>query len=59
MAEVVAVFDFDKTILDCDSDDWVVDKLGLSEVSDRLRPTLPLNSLMVSCLPDCGGNAET
>jgi len=49
MAEIVLVFDFDKTILDCDSDDWVVGKLGLSEAFDRLQPTLPYNSLMVSC----------
>jgi hypothetical protein len=24
MAKVVVVFDFDKTIIDCDSDNWVV-----------------------------------
>ncbi|XP_056176751.1 thiamine phosphate phosphatase-like protein isoform X2 [Syzygium oleosum] len=59
MAEVVAVFDFDKTILDCDSDDWVVDKLGLSEVFDRLRPTLPLNSLMDRMMMELHSRGKT
>ncbi|MBA0599269.1 hypothetical protein Gorai_005498, partial [Gossypium raimondii] len=30
-SNVVVVMDFDKTILDCDSDNWVVDKLGATE----------------------------
>ncbi|KAG4124914.1 hypothetical protein ERO13_D10G066750v2 [Gossypium hirsutum] len=38
--------DFDKTILDCDSDNWVVDKLGATELFNELLPTMPLNSLM-------------
>ena len=46
-AGVVIVFDFDKTILDCDSDNWVVDELGATELFTQLLPTLPWNSLMV------------
>lgn len=48
MAEIVVVFDFDKTIVDCDSDNWVVDELGFSVLFNRLLPTMPWNTLMVS-----------
>ena len=49
-AGVVIVFDFDKTILECDSDNWVVDELGANELFTHLLPTLPWNSLMVTAL---------
>lgn len=49
---VVVVFDYDKTILDCDSDDWVTDHFGLSEtLGQLLRAGTPWNSLMVTCQP--------
>jgi hypothetical protein len=47
MAGIVAVFDFDKTIIDCDSDNWVVDELGAADLFNDLLPTMPWNSLMV------------
>lgn len=47
MARVVIVFDFDKTIIDCDSDNWIVDELGVTQLFTQLLPTLPWNSLMV------------
>ncbi|GMN35972.1 hypothetical protein TIFTF001_005671 [Ficus carica] len=34
--DVVIVFDFDKTIIDCDSDNWVVDELGFNECDLRI-----------------------
>ncbi|OWM63432.1 hypothetical protein CDL15_Pgr022177 [Punica granatum] len=44
---VVVVFDFDKTILDCDSDNWVVDQFGLSDTFRQLLLTgTPWNTLM-------------
>ncbi|XP_038981379.1 inorganic pyrophosphatase 2-like [Phoenix dactylifera] len=46
MARIVVVFDFDKTIIDCDSDNWVVDQLGATELFEHLLPTMPWNSLM-------------
>ena len=46
-AGVVIVFGFDKTILDCYSNNWVVDELGANELFTQLLPTLPWNSLMV------------
>lgn len=48
MADVVVLFDFDKTIIDCDSDNWVVDELGFTDMFNELLPTMPWNSLMVS-----------
>jgi hypothetical protein len=44
---VVVVFDFDRTIIEWDSDDWVITKLGASDAFRRLRPTMRWNPLMV------------
>lgn len=52
MAGIVAVFDFDKTIIDCDSDNWVVDELGATDLFNQLLPTMPWNSLMVCFFQD-------
>ncbi|XP_074285504.1 inorganic pyrophosphatase 2-like [Silene latifolia] len=46
MEGIVAIFDFDKTIIDVDSDNWVVDELGFTELFNELLPTLPWNTLM-------------
>ncbi|GAB2228024.1 hypothetical protein Droror1_Dr00009853 [Drosera rotundifolia] len=46
MAGIVVVFDFDKTIIEKDSDNWVVDELGFTDLFNRLLPTMPWNSLM-------------
>lgn len=40
------LFDFDKTIIECDSDDWVIQNLGFTELFNTLLPTMPYNSLM-------------
>ncbi|KAM7254474.1 hypothetical protein ACFE04_003854 [Oxalis oulophora] len=46
MAAIVVIFDFDKTIIDTDSDNWVVDELGFTDLFNELLPTMPWNSLM-------------
>ncbi|XP_004510356.1 inorganic pyrophosphatase 2-like [Cicer arietinum] len=46
MSNIVIVFDFDKTIIDCDSDNWVIDELGFTDLFNQLLPTMPWNSLM-------------
>ncbi|XP_019198540.1 PREDICTED: inorganic pyrophosphatase 1-like [Ipomoea nil] len=46
MAGIVVVFDFDKTIIDVDSDNWVVDGLGFTDRFNQLLPTMPWNSVM-------------
>lgn len=50
MVGIVVVFDFDKTIIDSDSDNWVVDELGATDSYNDLFPTMPWNSLMVRFL---------
>ncbi|KAM0969758.1 hypothetical protein ACFX13_018240 [Malus domestica] len=46
MAGIVVVFDFDRTLIDGDSDRWVVTEMGLTQLFNELRSTLPWNSLM-------------
>ncbi|KAI7728175.1 hypothetical protein M8C21_013191 [Ambrosia artemisiifolia] len=46
MSSIVVLFDFDKTILDIDSDNWVVDELGSTDLFNQLLPTMPWTSLM-------------
>jgi len=48
MSGIVVVFDFDKTIVDVDSDNWVIDELGFTDLFNQLLPTMPWNTLMVS-----------
>lgn len=43
-AGLLIVFDFDKTIIDCDSDNHVVDSFGLTEKFDHFLLTQPWNS---------------
>jgi pyridoxal phosphate phosphatase PHOSPHO2 len=50
-ANVVVVFDFDRTIIEWDSDDWVITKLGATDAFQRLRPTMSWNPLMVRTAP--------
>ncbi|XP_021774193.1 inorganic pyrophosphatase 1-like [Chenopodium quinoa] len=46
MVDIMVVFDFDKTIVDCDTDNWVIDNLGFTEMFEKLLPTMPWNTLM-------------
>ncbi|KAI9191819.1 hypothetical protein LWI28_013963 [Acer negundo] len=46
MSDLVVVFDFDRTMIEGDSDDWVVTQMGLTQIFNQLRRTLPWNSLM-------------
>ncbi|CAO2814681.1 unnamed protein product [Amaranthus hypochondriacus] len=46
MEGIMIVFDFDKTIIDCDSDNWVIDELGFTHRFDQLLNTIPWNSMM-------------
>ncbi|XP_010540076.1 PREDICTED: inorganic pyrophosphatase 2-like [Tarenaya hassleriana] len=44
--DIVVIFDFDKTIIDVDSDNWVLDELGFTDLFNQLLPSMPWNSLM-------------
>ncbi|KAI3766469.1 hypothetical protein L2E82_16529 [Cichorium intybus] len=46
MSGIVVIFDFDETIIDVDSDNWVVNELGATDIFNQLLPTMPWNSLM-------------
>ncbi|KAL6558545.1 hypothetical protein OROMI_018895 [Orobanche minor] len=45
--EIVIIFDFDRTLIDDDSDRWVLMNMGLTQLFNELRPTLPWNTLMM------------
>lgn len=47
MAGITIVFDFDRTIIDGDSDNLVVTRMGLTDLFNELYSSLPWNSLMV------------
>ena len=46
--ETLIVFDFDWSLIDCNSDTWVVEKLGAMERMKSLTSTLPWTQLMVT-----------
>lgn len=46
--ETLIVFDFDWSLIDCNSDTWVVDKLGAMERMNAFGNTLPWTELMVT-----------
>ncbi|OIW09011.1 hypothetical protein TanjilG_05987 [Lupinus angustifolius] len=59
MAGIVVVFDFDKTIIDCDSDNFVVDDLGFTDLFNQLLPTMPWNTLMDRMMMELHSNEKT
>ncbi|KAL8118736.1 inorganic pyrophosphatase 2-like [Apium graveolens] len=59
MAGIVVVFDFDKTILEVDSDNWVVDELGATAVFDQLLNTMPWNTLMDRMMTELHSKGKT
>ncbi|KAJ6823016.1 inorganic pyrophosphatase 1-like [Iris pallida] len=59
MAGIVVVFDFDLTILDVDSDNWVIDECGATELFESLLPTTPWNSLMDRMMRDIHSKGRT
>ncbi|EXB37581.1 Inorganic pyrophosphatase 3 [Morus notabilis] len=59
MAGTVVVFDFDRTILDGDSDNWVVTEMGLAQLFSELRSTMPWNSLMDRMMMELHSQGKT
>ncbi|CDP03190.1 unnamed protein product [Coffea canephora] len=45
-SEIVIIFDFDRTLIDDDSDRWVIKGMGLTHLFNQLRPILSWTSLM-------------
>ncbi|KAF5203430.1 Inorganic pyrophosphatase [Thalictrum thalictroides] len=48
MSGIVVIFDFDKTLIDCDSDNWLIDQLGATHRFNQLLPTMPWNTVMMT-----------
>lgn len=59
MAGTVVVFDFDRTILDGDSDDWVVTEMDLTQLFAELLPTMSWNSLMDRIMMELHSQGKT
>ncbi|KAK4427308.1 Inorganic pyrophosphatase 1 [Sesamum alatum] len=59
MAGIVVVFDFDKTIIELDSDNWVVDELGATDLFNQLLPTMPWNMLMDRMMRELHAQGKT
>ncbi|KAK3002856.1 hypothetical protein RJ639_018122, partial [Escallonia herrerae] len=59
MAGTVVVLDFDKTIINLDSDNWVVDELGATELFNQLLPTMPWNPLMDRMMKELHSQGRT
>nr|ACU14672.1 unknown [Glycine max] len=56
---VVVVLDFDRTIIDDDSDRWIVAELGLTELFKELRHSMPWISLMDRIMAQLHSNGVT
>ncbi|XP_060212188.1 inorganic pyrophosphatase 2-like [Lycium barbarum] len=59
MAGIVVIFDFDKTIIDVDSDNWVVDELGGTDLFNQLLPSMPWNALMDRMMKEFHAGGKT
>jgi len=55
----VVVLDFDRTIIDDDSDRWIVAELGLTELFKELRHSMPWISLMDRIMAQLHSNGVT
>ncbi|KAF3439577.1 hypothetical protein FNV43_RR17855 [Rhamnella rubrinervis] len=59
MAGIVVIFDFDRTIIDSDSDNWVVTEMGLTPLFNELRSSMPWNSLMDRMMMELHSQGKT
>ncbi|XP_027342897.1 inorganic pyrophosphatase 2-like [Abrus precatorius] len=59
MAGMVVIFDFDSTIIECDSDNWVLDEFGLTEEFYQLLPSMPWNPLMDRMMNELHSQGKT
>lgn len=57
--ETLVVFDFDWSLIDCNSDTWVVEKLGAMERMKSFRDTLPWTQLMDRMMTELHNDGRT
>ncbi|KAK9275012.1 hypothetical protein L1049_022270 [Liquidambar formosana] len=59
MVGIVVVFDFDRTIIDGDSNKWVVTEMGLTELFQKVRHTIPWDSVMSRMMEELHTKGKT
>lgn len=59
MARIVVIFDFDSTIIECDSDNWVLDETGLTQKFYDLLPSTHWNPLMDRMMNELHSQGKT
>ncbi|KAJ4796843.1 Pyridoxal phosphate phosphatase-related protein [Rhynchospora pubera] len=52
MSQVVIVFDFDETIIDCDSDVWIANDLGGATLFNDLLKSMPWNAAAIRMMEE-------
>ncbi|CAL5360399.1 unnamed protein product [Camellia sinensis] len=58
-SSTVVVFDFDHTMIEDNSDTWVVEQMGLTDSFNQLLRTLPWNSLMDRMMEEVHSKGKT
>ncbi|KAM3289778.1 hypothetical protein P3S67_018067 [Capsicum chacoense] len=59
MMEIVVVFDFNKTIIDLESDNWVVDECIATDLFNQLVPTMLWNIVMDTMTQETHARGKT
>ncbi|XP_027336489.1 inorganic pyrophosphatase 2-like [Abrus precatorius] len=59
MAGIVVIFDFDSTIIECDSDNWVLDETDLTQKFYKLLPSMAWNPLMDRMMNELHSQGKT
>ncbi|PIA61787.1 hypothetical protein AQUCO_00200051v1 [Aquilegia coerulea] len=52
MAGIIVIFDFDKTLIDCDSDNWLIDQLGATDHIDTMMKELHSQGITIDDIAD-------
>ncbi|KAG8380068.1 hypothetical protein BUALT_Bualt07G0155000 [Buddleja alternifolia] len=59
MAEIVIILTLDKTIIELNIDNWMVDELGCTDLFNQQLPTMPWNSLMDRMMKELHAQGKT
>ncbi|KAM7276411.1 hypothetical protein ACFE04_018277 [Oxalis oulophora] len=59
MTTTTVVFDFDRTLIDDDSDSWVIAQMGLTPLFNQLRDSLPWTTLMDRMMEELHSQGKT
>nr|GMC96204.1 inorganic pyrophosphatase 3-like [Ipomoea batatas] len=57
--KIVVIFDFDRTLINDDSDRWVIEHMGLTQLFNQLRLTLPWTTLMDRMVEEIHSQGKT